>query len=270
MMNRLILLTLGCISYSFIYSCTAPSPSSAAIREYQSAASIDQSAFSITGIRHQALRDASMSVGARGGLAWRAQQINQIISRYDNTLDRIFNFHALLLEHNILPPVLVEGRYTFEQSSPEIIRLADRSYSIIAQARFTSMPPTWRDYLFLQFTKPEMPDRSMMPKNDAERKVWDRYVQEGWQAGIDQADSILAENMGRLKRDYQGMVRYRSLLAQNMVSPPYTAEVNLGITGSPDEMSVNDRIYKITALPGFKYQSQGEDWETQSSPVYLN
>lgn len=266
----LVYLILGCIGYSFMYGCTAPSPSASGVKEYQSASSIDQSAFSITGIRHQALRDAAISVGARGGLAWRAQQINQIITRYDHTLDRVFNFHALVLEQNILPPVLIEGRYTYEQSSPEIIRLADRSFSIVHQAKFVSMPPTWRDYLFLKFVKPEMPDPSMMPRSDTERKVWDKYVQEGWQAGIDQADSIFSENLGRLKRDYQGMVRYRSLLAQNMVSPPYVAEVNLGITGNDGEMSVNDRIYKITALPAFRYESKGEEWETQSSPVYIN
>lgn len=269
-MKNLFYLCLGCVSCVLLTNCTAPSPSGTGIREYQSASSIDQSAFSITGIRHQALRDAAMSVGARGGLSWRSQQINQSIARYEHTLDRIFNFHALVLERNILPPVLIEGRYTYEQSSPEMIRLADRAFSIIHQARFVSMPPTWRDYLFLKYTKPEMPDPSMLPRNDAERKVWDKYVQEGWQAGIDQGDSIFAENLGRLKRDYEGMVRYRNLLSQNMVSPPYVAEVNLGITGTNDEMSVNDRVYKITALPSFRYQGKGEDWEPQSSPIYLN
>lgn len=269
-MKNLFYLCVGCISSILLVGCTAPSPSGQAIREYQAAGNVDQSAFSITGIRHQSLRDAGLSVGARGGLSWRSQQINQIISRYDKTLDRIFNFHGLVLEHNILPPVLVEGHYTFEQSSPEVIRLADRAYSIIHQARFISMPPTWRDYLYLKYTKPEMPDRSMLPRDDTERKVWDKYVAEGWQAGIDQADSIFSENLGRLKRDYEGMVRYRSLLAQNMVSPPYVAEMNLGITGNDGEMSVNDRIYKITALPSFRYQNKGDDWETQSSPIYIN
>lgn len=255
---------------AYLTGCAGPSPSGLGVREFQSASGTKDAAFSITGIRHQSLRDAALSVGARGGLAWRSLQINQIVSRYDGTLDRIFNFHALLLDRNILPPVMIEGRYTFEQSTPEVIRLADRSYSIVHQARFVSMPPTWRDYLFLKFIKPEMPDPSLLPRSETERRVWDRYVQEGWQAGIDQADSIFSENLGRLKRDYEGMVRYRNLLAQNMVSPPYVAEVNMGVTGNDEEMSVNDRIFKITALPAFKYQGQGEQWETQSSPVYLN
>jgi defect-in-organelle-trafficking protein DotC len=260
----------GSISVVFLFGCTAPSPSTNAVEEYQSLSRSASPSFSITGIRHQSLRDAAMSVGARGGLAWRAEQINKIVSRYHHPLDRIFNFNALLLQSHILPPVLTEGSYSYDQSSSRAIRLADRSYAIESQARFVSLPPTWRDYVYLKFAKPEQPDPSMMPKNSAERKVWNNYVEEGWQAGINQADSIFSENLGRLKRDYQGMVRYRNLLAQNIVSPPYVAEVNMGITGNDNEMTINDRIYNITALPSFRYQQKGEDWQTQSSPIYIN
>ncbi len=269
-MKRALYTLAGSISFAFLFGCTAPSPSTHAIEEYQSLSRFDSSTFSITGIRHQSLRDAAMSVGARGGLAWRAAQINKIVSRYHHPLDRIFNFNSLLLEKHILPPVLIEGSHSYDQSSDRAIRLADRSYAIESQARFVSLPPTWRDYVYLKFAKPEQPDPSMMPKNIAERKVWNRYVGEGWQAGIDQADSIFSENLGRLKRDYSGMVRYRNLLAQNIVSPPYVAEVNMGITGNDNEMTVNDRIYNITALPSFRYQKKGEDWLTQSSPIYIN
>jgi len=269
-MKRALYTLAGSISFVFLFGCTAPSPSSHAIEEYQSLSRYDSSTFSITGIRHQSLRDAAMSVGARGGLAWRAAQINKIVSRYHHPLDRIFNFNSLLLEKHILPPVLIAGSHSYDQSTDRAIRLADRSYSIESQARFVSLAPTWRDYVYLKFSKPEKPDPSMMPKNAAERKVWNKYVGEGWQAGIDQADSIFSENLGRLKRDYSGMVLYRNLLAQNIVSPPYVAEVNMGITGNDSEMTVNDRIYNITALPSFRYQKKGEDWLTQSSPIYIN
>lgn len=259
----------GALSIALLFGCTAPSPSQRAVEEYQNLEGFDRSTFQISGLRYTALRDAALSVGARGGLAWRAKQINHIVSRYHHPLDRIFNFHALLLEKNILPPVLIEGQYSYDQPSDTIIRLADRSYAIESQARFVSLPPTWRDYIYLKFSKPEKPDPSMTPRNSAESKVWDRYIQEGWQAGIDQADSIFSENLGRLKRDYEGMLRYRNLLAQNIVSPPFVAEVNLGITGKENEMAVNDRTYRITALPAFRHKDNGEDWVTQSSPVYI-
>ena len=123
------------------------------------------------------------------------------------------------------------------------------------------MPPTWREYLVLQYTDPGMPDSSLLPRTQAEKEVWDRYIDEGWQIGITQADVIFTENLSRLKRDYQGMVLYRTLLSQEMVSLPFVAEVNLGITGGNNEMAINDRILRITALPEFNTTSK--EWETQ-------
>lgn len=268
-MKPLLKTTLVLSTLAFTYSCTTTPPPPPRYREptaaplvrYQSVTLPKKHSVSITGVRHLGLRDTALSLGARGGLAWRAVQINRIIRRHERKLDLIYNFNALLLDDNVLPPVLIEGRHTLEQSSDDIIRIADRAYVIHAQARFVTMAPTWREYLLLNFTEPEMPDYSMLPKNDVERGVWDRYVNQGWQAGITQADVIFAENLGRLKRDYEGMIRYRSLLAQNMVSRPFVAKMFLGVTGGDSQMAVNDRILRITTLPQFNTASN--QWEAQ-------
>lgn len=243
---------------AFSVGCTTTATQSP-LYKYHSASSADRSVYSITGIRHMALRDTALGTGARAGLAWRAQQINQIVCYYERHLDLIYNFNALLLDKNVLPPVLTEGRLTLDQTSDDIIRVADRSYAIQSQARFVTMPPTWRDYLKLNYKEPDMPDRSLLPHTQAEKEVWDRYIDEGWQIGITQADVIFTENLSRLKRDYAGMVLYRHLLSQNMVSLPYVAEVSLGVTGGANEMSINDRILRITALPEFNMAAK--EWE---------
>lgn len=232
--------------------------------KYHSAAGIHRSKMTISGIRYTGLRDAALSTGARAGLAWRAKHINHIINKHERELDLIYNFTALLLDKNVLPPVLIEGRLTLDQTSDEIIRLADRAYAIQSQARFVTMAPTWREYLRMNYSDPGMPDSSLLPRTQSEKEVWDRYLDEGWQIGITQADVIFTENLGRLKRDYEGMVRYRSLLAQKMVSLPFVAEVNLGVTGGANEMAINDRILRITALPEFNTTSK--EWETQMAP----
>lgn len=215
----------------------------------------------LSGLRYTGLRDAALSTGARAALAWRSHQINQIVALYERQLDIIYNFTGMLLDDNVLPPVLLEGRQNFQQTSDEIIRVFDRAYTIQSQARFVSMAPTWREYLITNYKDPELPDASLLPRNEEEKDVWDKYIDEGWQAGITQADVIFSENLGRLTRDYEGMVLYRTLLAQNMVSPPYVAQVNLGITGGEDQMAVNDRILRITALPQFN--TRGEEWKTE-------
>ena len=219
----------------------------------------------LTGIRYQSLREAALSTGARAGLAWRAAEINRLIECHARELDLIFNFTAMLLDNNVLPPVLIEGRQNLEQTSDDIIRVFDRAYSIQSNARFVTMAPTWREYLRMEYEDPGMPDSSLLPRSSTERSVWDRYVDEGWQAGITQADVIYEENLGRLKRDYQGMVIYRTLLAQNMVSLPYVAQVNFGITGGDGQMAINDRMLRITAKPEFITASN--EWKTQITPL---
>jgi len=255
--SRILLIML----LSILTSCTTPS---SPLNQYHAARPTDRRAFALTGIRHQALRDAALSTGARAGLAWRAKQINQIVAKHEKQLDLIFNFNAMLLDHNVLPPVLIEGRQTLEQSSDDIIRIADRSYSIQSQARFVTMAPTWRDYLALNYSSPDLPDSSLLPRNQSEKEVWNRYIDEGWQAGISQADIIFSESVGRLKRDYEGMIAYRTLLAQNMVSLPFVAQVNLGVTGGDSQMAINDRILRITALPQFN--TAANEWKAEATP----
>lgn len=207
-------------------------------------------------IREQAIQDMALSLGAQAGLADRAKAINAILDRQDKQLSRAFNFHLLLLPHNVLPPVLVEGRETLKLDDEETIRLADRTYKILKQARFVTAPPTWRDYLWLSYKKPETPHHSMLPENHLEQRIWDKYVTQGWEEGVRQADTIFAENLARLKEEYAGMVLYRNLLTQGMVSAPYVGRSELGVTGDSANLRVNDQILRITALPALQTNSQ--------------
>jgi defect-in-organelle-trafficking protein DotC len=107
-------------------------------------------------------------------------------------------------------------------------------------------------------TRPSPPDVSLLPSTMEEKRVWQASVIEGWANGVAQANQIYADSLARLKRDYQGMVRYRMLLAQNMVSAPQVAQRDLGVTGGGEALSVNDRILTIKALPSLK--SNSGDW----------
>lgn len=207
-------------------------------------------------IRDRALQDGALTLGAQAGLAARAKQINSILEKQDKKLSAAFNFNLLLLPNNVLPPVLVEGRSTLKLDDPNTIRLADRTYKIIKQARFVTAPPIWRDYVWLSYTNPEAPHNSLLPKNREEQKIWDKYVTQGWEAGQRQAETIFAENLARLKEDYQGMILYRNLLVQGMVSQPYVGRSELGVTGDSTNMRINDQVLRITALPALQEDSK--------------
>lgn len=203
----------------------------------------------IGAIRYQAIQEEALSLGAQGGLAARAKVINYHLEQNAKYLNQVFNFHLLLLPCSILPPVLVEGRQELNLDDNTTIRIADRTYAIAQQARFVTTPPNWREYLFLNFKQPDVPDNSLLPKTGQEKIVWNKFLVQGWNDGINQANTIYADSLARLKRDYSGMVRYRKLLAQHMVTAPYVAKTDLGITCDGSGMRVNDQVLRITALP---------------------
>src|ERR1700722_12937727 len=146
----------------------------------------------VSAIRKQALQEEGLCVGAQAGLAARAKVINCQLEKNAKYLNQAFNFQLLLLPCSILPPVLVEGRQVLNLADRTTIRIADREYVILQQARFVTAPPHWREYLFLNFTQPDVPDTSMLPRNGQEKRIWEKFVVQGWNDGINQANTIFA------------------------------------------------------------------------------
>lgn len=212
----------------------------------------------VSALRVQSLQDAAMSLGAQSGLAWRAAQINQILQDKSKLLDQAFNFNGLMLGAHVLPPVLVTTDKSIKIDSVDTIRLSDQTYKILAQAKFVSVPPTWRDYLLMNYDFPPYPAENMLPTNALEQQMWRDAVAIGWQQGIQQADNIFSDDLARLTRDIKGMALYRKLLNQGMVSQPFVAKSSLGITGSGEEMTINDQVMRIMALP--QLQTDSKQW----------
>ncbi len=218
----------------------------------------------INPIRWQALYETALSLGATGALAWRSEQIDRSLEKNQGELNQVFDFNQLLLNDNVLPPVLAESDNSLNLASDDSIRLAAKTFQIISSAKFVSAAPSWRTYLWMNFKRPPVPDRTLLPKNQAEAELWNRFIREGWQNGVQQANSIFASNLNRLRRDYNGMVLYRKMLAQGMVSAPYVAKADLGVTGDSKQMRVDDRVLRITAQS--ELQVDSSKWK----PILVN
>lgn len=211
----------------------------------------------LSGIRVKALEDTAMSLAAQGGLASEAERMNKSLEKDKWYLETLFNFNGMMLSHGVLPPVLVQGDNSLNLADPNTIRVADKTYKIVQQARFATTPPNWRDYLWMSYPKPDVPTRFLLPKNNDERKVWVRAVKLGWEKGTQQAHSIFQQNLARLKRDYQGMILYRKLLMQHMISQPFVSRTELGVTGDGNDMRINDQVLRITEMPKLQTESHG-------------
>jgi len=210
----------------------------------------------ISTIRQDVLKQTARSIGAQASLSWRSRQLNLMLNSQKRNLDRIFNFNYLTLDKNVLPPILVEGRNNLNLADDFTIRVSDHEYQIVQPPRFVTAPPNWRNYIWMSYKKPETPNSTLLPQNAAERKIWNEYIQVGWDEGVTQADQIFSANLARLQRDYEGMILYRKLLAQNMVTPPYVSQAELGVTGDGNNIHINDRVLRITAIPQLQIDSK--------------
>jgi defect-in-organelle-trafficking protein DotC len=209
-------------------------------------------------IRFKALEDTALSLGAQGGLSAASDEINSHLENDKKRLETIFNFNGMMLTHGVLPPVLEQGDDSLNLDDGDTIRISDKTYRIVQQARFVTTPPNWREYLWLNFEKPEVPNKILLPDSAAERRIWARSIKTGWEKGTQQAYDIFQQNLARLKRDYQGMILYRKLLQEHLISAPYVSKTDLGITGDGEAMRVNDQVLRITEHP--QLQTDSKNW----------
>lgn len=222
-------------------------------------------------IRDQGLREAALSYGARGGLANRTWEIRQTLTVKEAYLDRIYDFKRLLITAPsglmIEPPIISEGEDAMLiESGGQSAAVADRIYNINVDAQIVAAPRNWRAYLERDWGDVTPPPAVLYPETDAERKIFLENLRLGWEQGTQQADEIFQADLDRLNADFNGMVRYRMLLAQGIVTAPFTLQTDRGITGGGKEMRVGDRALQITGPSQLQTGGQpgGQTWQPAS------
>jgi defect-in-organelle-trafficking protein DotC len=215
-------------------------------------------------IRRDAVIEAAISFGARGGLAARTFEIRQELDLRAPYLDKVYDFRQLLIPApsglQIEPPIINESlNAMIIEDGGQTAAVSDRMYNIVYNAKIVSTSRTWRTYLERQWGAVEPPPDILRPENDEERALWKENVAKGWEAGRLQADDIFQDDLNALQADFQGMINYRMLLAQGMISPPYALQVDRGVTGGGDEMRIGDRAVRITGTP--ELITGSEEWQ---------
>lgn len=207
-------------------------------------------------IRLDAIKEAATSYGARSGLAFRTFQIRADLKGKGAYMDKVFNFRQLLIPAPsgflIEPPIISESLDAMIiEGDGQRAAVSDRIYNINKNAKFVSTARNWRQYLERDWGTVDEPPAILLPKNDEEIAIWESHVATGWEEGYSQADEIFEQDLNTLTSDYEGMVRYKKLLAHNMISPPYALQTDRGVTGGGEEMRVGDRAVEITGKPVF-------------------
>ena len=205
-------------------------------------------------IRKEAMKEAAISFGARGGLAKRTHEIRRELDTRSRYLDKVYDFGQLLIAapsgFMIEPPIVSESMNAMLiDLDGQTAAVTDKMYNIIRNAKIVSSPRTWRIYLEREWGIVFPPPDILTPRDDEERYLWRQHVELGWNQGVQMANDVFKADLARLESDFTGMIRYRMLLAQGMVSPPYALQVDRGITGGGNEMRIGDRAVQITGVP---------------------
>lgn len=219
--------------------------------------------------RFQALIETARTRGNAAGLAWQTQQIATRLNGIATKLDTIYNFAALMMEGNVLPPVITRAKDVYDQKNDSTLMLIGERYDIRQPPRFAYVAPNWRSYLLASdFAFDASAPALVTPENSAETGIWKKALAEGYEMGVVQANQILEENFARLKADFEGMLLYRELLRRGMVTKPYVSVGHFGVTGDKKKgMSVGESILRIQAAPEFVTDSKA--WKTESASQLL-
>lgn len=225
---------------------------------------IDES--KINGLRAEAIKDVALRLGSSSGLAAQFRVYEQALENRSAELDKQYNFESLKLSAGVLPPVLSQSFSNYEKKDDNQVEIADKTFVIEAPAKFVSVYPTWRDYLKFNFKPAELPSSAFLPKSSIEKQLWDKYVKDGWDEGVRQAHEIYQEAMGTLNRDYEGMILYKTLLMQGLITPTIVASSNLGVTGDGTTMSVGHKVVRITEHS--RFNQNNKNWKNKNPATY--
>jgi defect-in-organelle-trafficking protein DotC len=184
-------------------------------------------------------------------MTWQLRNINAVITSMSRDLDQVYNFGALMINQRVVPAVITESRNLYNQDGDYAVRLSGAFYKIERQARLSSVPPNWREYL--NFPKGASADQSeiLMVRADNERLVWQEGVKNGWSQGVEQANLMLTQAMDRLNRDFSGMGRFHRFVIEGKVSLPAIATEDIPVSRNGATMAVDETLLRITTLPEF-------------------
>ena len=205
---------------------------------------------------NEAVREAALALGTRAGLSWETARIDRSLSEVSADLSRIFDFRALTLaDGRVIPPVVLSTRDAQRLTDPTTLRRVTVSFRLLRPAVLATGVPDWRTYLVRHYEPPNVAKdvpAVLLPKTEAQRKVWKAAVAEGWTTGVSQAREIFRIDLRRARRDLLGQIRFHVLALGRLVSVPAFAQADLGVEKNGDRMDAGIRVYQITRPTAFR------------------
>ena len=210
---------------------------------------IDEQASQARNLRNKSIAETARALGVQTGVNWRHAQILKSIEKNIGykKLDRIFCFDSLTLDDGkIIPPVISAVAEEMRMKSRVEARRIGMMYRIDKPAALITAAPNWRDYIFHDSTIIDKIHPSLLPKTKNEQQIWVESVEIGWRIGIRQADHLFDTGLNELVRDIRGMLKFKELAIQNIVSLPRLATGYVAIQVGNNVLDLEQKTFRIT------------------------
>lgn len=214
----------------------------------------------VSALRHDAMKVSAFSWGAQEGMYWRYQTILDLQEENSLWLHAIADFNKFLVDGKMLMPVISKAERMFQQNNDSSVRTISVSYTLEKPSRLVLQAPTWRDYLVRPAEEPVKPHDALFPRTKIESVIWADALTRGWDAGVDQANQIHDIDLRRMHADIDGMLQFRLLLAQNIVTLPVYRNSRYDVIKVEGGRTIhlNDVVYEITEQSEF---TDTQKWE---------
>lgn len=202
-------------------------------------------------MRNQALSNTARALGFQEGFRFQYEELLSYVHAHKADLNKIFDFRRLLIDDCVLPPVILATGPVTSIESPTLATSIEAQYRIIEPARIVSQPPTWESYLWAE-TEVLRPNKAVRPRNSGEEKRWKTALEAGFREGMSHAFEVFDLSFAQLVADYRGILRFKLLASQGLVSIPVLARGELGIQVGDTVLTLDQKIFRITSPSSFR------------------
>ena len=98
-----------------------------------------------------------------------------------------------------------------------------------------------------------------------EEHLFRQSIRDGYQEGIDAANTMFKQSFERLNRDYTGMLRFDTYVKRGMISMPIIATADIEMTNTGSRLVLDEQLLRITVMPSFN--SDINHWKTWVKPA---
>ena len=251
--NKIALFSISVFSLSILccFKAYASAELDAELAQMQNSVVIttSQSSAPPDNLRLQAIHEAAFIYGVQSGSYARWQEIEDELAKRNQRLSQVFNFSGFYLKNGQLQPPILDTAKAALSITPDGNSRTTTAvlYRVRAGANFVSTPLTWQRILLPDgIAPPPEPTADLMPKNSAEKALWQQQIASGWKEGISESNNEFDLRLDALNSAYQGMALYTKLAIQGMIEPPKVVSSTTAISADAVHLSIGTEEQHIT------------------------